>query len=226
MTEPENGKDGTFYRMARSHDGSGRLTLQHYLWKDQFGWSLHPTISADWQANDSLKEIRIADVACGNAIWGLEQVTCHHQGREIKVTGFDVSNAQIPPKATWPKNYNFELWNIYEAPSQEHIGQFDVVYVRLILAAIPDGNPEPILKNLTALLKPGGFLQWCETDIYSPQVTRCDYGLQIAHEVMSRYGRLTNMKWIPNLPQVLKANALENVVSVYGLPQTWMHKAW
>lgn len=55
-------------------------------------------------------------------------------------------------------------WNLFNEPPAEFIGYFDVVHVRLVTVVVKNNDPRPVLANLTKLLKPGGYLQWDETD--------------------------------------------------------------
>lgn len=44
-------------------------------------------------------------------------------------------------------------------PAEIH-GKYDLVHVRMLVAAMLPEEWEPAVRNLTQLLKPGGFLQW------------------------------------------------------------------
>ncbi|KAL9122381.1 MAG: hypothetical protein Q9187_001065 [Circinaria calcarea] len=54
---------------------------------------------------------------------------------------------------------------------EELVGKYDIVHVGLIIMVVRNENPAPVLKNLLALLKPGGHLQWDESDMNSLAVT-------------------------------------------------------
>jgi hypothetical protein len=60
------------YPLEYSHRASVRLNLQHLLWRETFGFSIHPSIqvtatSGDGEKNDTA--LNIADVACGTGLW-------------------------------------------------------------------------------------------------------------------------------------------------------------
>lgn len=59
--DPTASKDA--YVLSRGTNQSIRPIAQHWLFKDYFGWNLHPTICATRASN---KAIRLADVATGN----------------------------------------------------------------------------------------------------------------------------------------------------------------
>lgn len=60
----ETASNNDSYLLSRGTGPSVRLMAQHWLYKDYFGWNLHPTIQETWSSN---KPIRFGDVATGNA---------------------------------------------------------------------------------------------------------------------------------------------------------------
>ncbi|KAL8847246.1 MAG: hypothetical protein Q9221_007702 [Calogaya cf. arnoldii] len=55
-------------------------------------------------------------------------------------------------------------WDIFKPPPAEHIGTFDIVHIRHVQLVIKDNDAAPVVKNLRALLRPGGYLQWDEVN--------------------------------------------------------------
>ena len=59
------------YLLTRGVAPSIRLLAQHWLWKDLFGWNLHPTVKQEWMVQEEKQghsiPRMIADVATGNA---------------------------------------------------------------------------------------------------------------------------------------------------------------
>ena len=41
---------------------------------------------------------------------------------------------------------------------------FDIINVRALATVLPDGDPRLLLEKISSLLKPGGFLQWVDSD--------------------------------------------------------------
>ncbi|KUI70045.1 hypothetical protein VM1G_04715 [Cytospora mali] len=39
-------------------------------------------------------------------------------------------------------------------------GKFDLIYARLLVAAVLPGEQAPIVRNLAQPIKPGGWMQW------------------------------------------------------------------
>lgn len=55
-------------------------------------------------------------------------------------------------------------------PFPEHMhGKYDLVHVRMLVAAMLPSDWEPTVCNLTRLLKPGGFIQWEECDFLNAE---------------------------------------------------------
>ncbi|MCJ1479794.1 hypothetical protein MMC13_008480 [Lambiella insularis] len=81
----------------------------------------------------------------------------------VEVDGFDLSDHFFPPASWLPTNVHLHLHDIYH-PFPEHFrGVFNVVHLRLFLTLSTD-QAKRILENATALLKPGGYVQWVEHD--------------------------------------------------------------
>lgn len=55
--------------------------------------------------------------------------------------------------------------NIFAPVNAELRQRYDILHARLLLCTFSSGDPIPLVKNLLAMLKPGGFLQWQE---YNP----------------------------------------------------------
>lgn len=220
-----------YYGMFRSTEGSARLTLQHFLWRQQFGWSLHPSISASWRTDPPGTQRRIADVACGNGIWSFEIATdpALNSPNPLQLTGFDISPLQYPSPATYPDNVHLELWNFYDPPPDKYLGYFDVLYVRLIFLALRNGNPQPVLENFKKMLKPGGYLQWAETDMgqlpHAPDLT-------LIHEFSPKMFALYGVKgthdnaWMIRLPEIIAEAGLTGVVCVRAPPRSEFGRFW
>ncbi|KAI0421652.1 hypothetical protein F5X98DRAFT_361155 [Xylaria grammica] len=140
----------------RDCDANSRLTAQHYLWKNLLGYLVYPDIPT---RGDDLK---VADVATGNGIWLRDLAEDIPLSAELH--GFDISLDQVGPRPWLQANLHMHTWDIFEEPPSQFCGFFDIVRVRLITVVVRNNDPRPVLKNLTKLLKPGGYLQWDEVD--------------------------------------------------------------
>ncbi|RYP68212.1 hypothetical protein DL771_006812 [Monosporascus sp. 5C6A] len=83
----------------------------------------------------------------------LDQVT------EMELVGLDVDINQVGPKEWLPNNLSMRERSVFRRCTRGSWGTFDIVNVRLIGFVI-EGDPAPVLRNLTKLLKAGGYLQW------------------------------------------------------------------
>ncbi|KAK5359257.1 hypothetical protein LTR20_001722 [Exophiala xenobiotica] len=151
MTEEESK-----YQLSRDYLASGRLTAQHYLILRRSGWLLHPEIAS---AVSGRTDLAIADLACGNAIWALDMAS---EFPDATVVGIDISTQQFPTRASWPHNLCLETHDMFQAVPEKYVGRFDVVHIRLVLAAVYNHDKDRLLQNVLTLLKPGGYIQWTE----------------------------------------------------------------
>ncbi|KAI1822946.1 hypothetical protein F4861DRAFT_550233 [Xylaria intraflava] len=140
----DDAKTNHGYRMMRDCFAGARLTGQHYLWKDIFGYLIYPGIPVD------RADLKIADIATGNGIWlydlaGKMPKTCEFHG-------FDVSLDQVTPKPWLQPNVQMHTWDIFEEPSSQFESHFDIIHVRLITLVVKNQDPRPVLANLTKML--------------------------------------------------------------------------
>lgn len=225
------GESNDYYRMGRNTAASTRLVAQHYLLRNVTGWSLHPQVTAKWIVEGQSVPRRIADVACGNGIWTLEQATSDLAGFSgLEFTGFDISTAQFPHPDTWPENVTFETWNIKEPPPERFRGCFDVVNVRLVIAAVEKAEEvHTIMHNLRELLKPGGYLQWLESDVAIRPLTTShpddSIVFSFSDELFAAYGiQKEERKWVPELPDTFAKAGWNVVDTVRATCPLWMRK--
>lgn len=102
----------------------------------------------------------MADIATGTGVVLTELAkshpnTCHFDG-------FDVSDAQFPAKL--PSNIKLHIADVKQPLPTEYHGQFDLVFIRYLNAAMKPEDWKIVARNVSQLLKPGGWLQWIEGD--------------------------------------------------------------
>ncbi|RDW58235.1 hypothetical protein BP6252_13646 [Coleophoma cylindrospora] len=110
---------------------------------------------------------RIADVGTGTGVWlnGISvylDATPTENGQTREYSGFDISASHFPP--TYPSNFHYEIQDILKPFPEALRGKYDLVHVRLLVAALPQGSMKTVVENLTSLLSPGGWMQWDELD--------------------------------------------------------------
>ncbi|KIV81627.1 hypothetical protein PV11_03798 [Exophiala sideris] len=178
----ENKDHGDIYILARDHDGSTRLTAQHFLMTTRIGGLLMPQLEPTAQKPG----VKIADIATGNGIWGAYAAVAYP---EAQVIGLDISDQQFPPAWTWPKNLSLDICNILRPLPQKLVGYFDIVNVRLLAPGL-SGRKDfmTAIERFSDLLKPGGYLQW--RDIHFPAWQTLDESLVIDDKRFSRFAQL------------------------------------
>ncbi|KAL4864417.1 hypothetical protein BDV12DRAFT_176182 [Aspergillus spectabilis] len=149
-----------------------RLDIQHrmniHMMHQQL---LHPVIPKNLE--------RIADVATGNATWLLDLIKSRKGASEssnikTRYTGFDRSPDLFPRQDTTSSvaDIDFALHDFFKPFPEEHLGKYDLVHARHLSLAVPVTELSVAVKQLTSLLKPGGYIQWEEYD-YQDQLDAC-----------------------------------------------------
>ncbi|RAK95951.1 class I SAM-dependent methyltransferase [Aspergillus ibericus CBS 121593] len=160
------------YVLQRDLQASIRLYFQHWMWRRQLGYLLHPQIP--------IKDgYRVADVACGTGIW-LIDLAREHPG--VQCDGYDISTEQYPAAGWLPPNVRLETLDLLKPIPEALRGQYDIVHVGLVVLVVENDDPTTVLENLLALLKPGGYLQWDESDFGGLETSSPD--ASIPHEAL------------------------------------------
>lgn len=159
--------DGTKYWVSpsRNYRSSARLRLQHYLVQNTLGYLLEPAVE---KAVAGVGQLKVADLACGNGVW-LTELASHlaktHGGARVQLDGFDIHPTNFPDPAYLPAGVTLTKLDILaeDALPSELKGVYDVVHIRAFDSVIRNAEAiQPVLTVASALLKPGGFLQWEE----------------------------------------------------------------
>jgi 2-polyprenyl-3-methyl-5-hydroxy-6-metoxy-1,4-benzoquinol methylase len=156
MSNTSNGNGAADpYRLNRDIVASMRLNLQHYIWKENMGYILHPSIELPSTG------VRIADVGTGTGIWAHD---LSRQYPDAEIYGLDISSQQYPAEGFLPKNVHLDFLDILKEIPAEHVEKYDVVHARLLVQVVNQagGDPRPVIQNLLKLAKPGGYIQWEE----------------------------------------------------------------
>jgi hypothetical protein len=208
---------GDNYILGRSHASSSRLNLSHFLWKQVLGFNIHPRIP-------TTGALQIADIATGTAIWPLDVAS---ELSDAQVDGFDVALDQCPPAHFMPQ-IRLGTWNIFEEPPEDLVGKYDIVHIRLVIFVVRNNDPRPIIKNLMKLLKPGGYLQWCELDLSGSHLergSRNDIQAEAAPTAEAALKRVQGVgvgHWTANLPAILMEEGMVAAdKDVYIIPPPW-----
>ncbi|RAH66288.1 class I SAM-dependent methyltransferase [Aspergillus aculeatinus CBS 121060] len=159
--------DQSTYWIAHAHNfrSSARLHLQHFLYQNTLDYLLEPAITKAVTA--AQQPLKIADLACGNGVWLTElhtQLTQKNPDLSVQLDGFDINPVNFPAAAYLPAGVSLQPLDILAQPLPAALrGAYDVVHIRAFASLIgPDSDLTPILTVASALLKPGGYLQWEE----------------------------------------------------------------
>lgn len=142
--------------MPRDKTESIRLEHQHRLIIQNTGFVLHPTIAANLPEG-----ARIAEIATGTGIWMRDVAATAPSSWTF--TGFDLSDAQFPP-ADQRGGHSYQILNILEPLPKVLDSTFDAVHIRYLICALSSKDWITVAQNILKLLKPGGYLQWFESD--------------------------------------------------------------
>ena len=96
---------------------TSRLNLQHYLWKQQQGYLIHPAISCIQE-----KSLKIADIGAGTGIWLLD--LSEQLPSTVQLDGFDIDVSQCPPRAWLPSNVAMRKLDIHDEIPKELVGVY------------------------------------------------------------------------------------------------------
>ena len=110
---------------------------------------------------------------------------------------------------------------------------FDVVDIRTIYSAIIDNKVEPLLDNLLAMLKPGGYLQWAENDFHSSAVHTVEGGKADALNAIINIQKFfavhqskISSAWLLALPRTLEQQGCRILVEDHIMPFPSLARAW
>ncbi|KAI0817140.1 hypothetical protein GGR55DRAFT_619205 [Xylaria sp. FL0064] len=145
--------------MTRLPSEVERLDQQFDLMTENMGYIIHPSITLP-------SAPRVADMATGTARF---LISLHPKCPEALMEGFDISSALYPPQNTLPSTISLSVLDVKQ-PFPEHMHeQYDLVHVRLLVTAMRPDDWEPTVRNLSRILRPGGYIQWEECDFLNAE---------------------------------------------------------
>lgn len=208
--------EGNDYVLQRDYAATTRLNAQFWLWKHELGFNIHPSIPRPSSS------ACIADVATGTGIWMLDA------SRELpdrQFYGFDISLQQCPPADWLPPSIQLQQWDIYGPLPPGFEGMFEVVHIRLLALVIRENNPSPLLQSVKQILKPGGYLQWDELDVWSAYVTSKDPSVDLqSYQMSNERAKANKLQWTRNLKQIIADNGFEAVEETHYEPDLALAK--
>ncbi|KAL1980883.1 hypothetical protein VTN96DRAFT_3379 [Rasamsonia emersonii] len=226
MTEDSSAADASFkladghgYMLDRSHLAACRLNLQHFLWREVFQFSIHPTIQRQLPIYPD-RPLVIADVAAGTGLWLIDVA------RELPPTtqleGLDIDLTQAPHPHYLPPNIRLREWDVFDEVPPDLVGKYDLVHVRLLVMVLSGVDPLPVIRHLAQLVRPGGYLQWDELDCVNMHVKRVNPSVQspALDELVRMSYSDGRHNWPLELPKLLMQDGLfeDAQLECYGDP--------
>ncbi|KAI1018439.1 hypothetical protein LB503_005563 [Fusarium chuoi] len=138
-----------------------RLDFQHAYFKAVTRDDLPPVI---WKHINSIPAPKIADADTGTGIF-LKEIAPKLPA-EAQLDGFDIDTRKFYDPASLPENVKLQYGNVLEPFPKEYLGTYDLVHVKLLYAALKKDDWLQAVKNLKTLLKPDGYLFWCDVGSY------------------------------------------------------------
>ncbi|KAL9005108.1 MAG: hypothetical protein Q9188_002096 [Gyalolechia gomerana] len=192
------------YILERDWRALARLHSRHFMFKIVRGYLLHPKVTLEPHA-------KIADIGTGSCIWPIDLL--QELPFAFSVDAIDVSLEQCPTRSWLPNNINLIIHDAYQ-PSPEHmIGKYDLVHVQNFLCVWRAEKSKDLVRNLLALLKPGGFIQWSEQDpaanrvITAPGVSCSTQATEDILAVLNKPRQAISFEWVSQLGQTLGRHA-------------------
>ncbi|KAL5002688.1 hypothetical protein BDV10DRAFT_181404 [Aspergillus recurvatus] len=153
------------YMIQTNSQSSARLNLQHYWVQESLGYLLHPSITVPAHA-------KIADVATGTGIWPVSLSLHPDVPSTVQIDGFDITDDMFPPEDWLPANVCLRTIDVLKPVPESLRGRYDIVCIRYFGVLVRNNDPELVLRNLVDMLKPAGYIQWIESDIYNQSVVK------------------------------------------------------
>ncbi|HLG63872.1 MAG TPA: class I SAM-dependent methyltransferase [Ktedonosporobacter sp.] len=192
------------YALPKDLEEGQRLNFQHYIIR----YILRGTHAVP--LDQSVKNI--LDVGSGTGIWGHEMAQAFPLAR---VYGLDLEPPQTvslaAPAISVPDNYHFIQGNVLKGlPFPDNM--FDYVHQRLLFLGVPQNSWPAVIKELSRVTRPGGWVEIYEADILFP-----DAG-PATRELNSWTSRFMGMRGVDTtqmrqLGNLLKRQGLRNVIA-------------
>lgn len=113
-------------------------------------------------------------MATGTGVF-LQHIHNEHPGATLH--GFDISSALFPSPAH--QDITFETLDVKQPIPESLRGKYDLVHVRMLAAAMMPDEWAPVVRNVSMLLRPGGWLQWEECDFAGVKHHRGPHGSRV-----------------------------------------------
>ena len=157
----------------------------------------------------------IVALSISRRIWLLD--VANQVPRTSQLDGVDISFNQCPPREWLPKNVTLRLADVFREPAEELIEKYDVIHIRHFICVVKGDDPSKLLQNLLRMLKPGGWIQWDEWNVFERHFTKSNPNtpqenidkLGKEFEVMRRH--TSNPSWAQRLDEFFLLEDMQHV---------------
>ncbi|CAG8561052.1 17192_t:CDS:2 [Funneliformis caledonium] len=175
------------YVLPNDDEECDRLHMQHFLMRYAWQGNFASPVEQILTGVDS----KVLDVGCGAGSWSFEMATIYPNA---KIIGVDISPVQ--PSGIKPKNFTFFQADITDGlPFADET--FDFVFQRFLVGSIPKEKWFSVIKELTRMLKPGGYLELVEFDVLAESLGPTSYifsNAYIKDEIKNIHGGIAEGK--------------------------------
>lgn len=196
--------DGLGYGLQQNHRSVIRLNLQHFLWREVFGFHIHPSVHLPPSDNSTEPSDHpaIADVATGTALWLIDVSRDFPHSR---LDGIDIDLTQAPHPGWLPSNITLQHWDVFTNVPASLECQYDLVHVRLLVLVLSGVDPMPVIRRLFQLVRPGGYIQWDELDCVNMKIKKVNPSVEAPALEAIRIASHANGRhdWVLDLPRLL-----------------------
>ncbi|CAG8450867.1 58_t:CDS:2 [Funneliformis mosseae] len=144
------------YPLPNDDEECDRLHMQHFLMR--YVWQGNFTSPVEHILSD--ENSKVLDVGCGAGSWSFEMASNYPNA---KITGVDISPVQ--PLGIKPSNFTFIQADLLEGLSFAD-ETFDFIFQRFLVGSIPKNKWQSVIEELTRMLKPGGYLELMEFNVF------------------------------------------------------------
>jgi len=120
--------------------------------------------------------------------------------------------------------------DFFEKFPEEFVGTYDVVHIQFALCLVNNVDAEPLLKNILSLLKPGGYIQWFEPNVYECNVkapaSKPETSTAAVEQLSKMFHKPTptsTYDWVQELPSLYEKHGLQ-LVDYHKIPMKDSHR--
>ncbi|KAK6535617.1 hypothetical protein TWF694_002072 [Orbilia ellipsospora] len=165
------------------------------------------------------RSLKIADLGTGTACWPLEVAEIlAAKNIDAQIDGYDITEEKYPLNISEKyENVGLKIWDINEPPTEDMIGQYDYVHMRLFAGVLAIRQVPLVLDHTLKLLKPGGYHDWIDITVSKGKFgvgnPNLEKALNYTAQLFEATGKDSNIPH--NLESYMKGTGYNIVKSIY-----------